>query len=462
MSCYITYNNKNYTEKDFKEYLKSVLAEKQTEPASTKSPGFVEASEIYNKLGNKTVSKNVKIVQTYQQAGVNYAIKNNAIFSLRVNGSEQHFGNPFSPVKAEIDKGLTAVSTTKEAVERYIAWVINSNQPRAEWIRKQLKSGGLKGKDIIYYKELGEPSHATALDYLINEYNWEKISVISNNTPYYEGDITPDVDTIFVFGSNPEGRHGAGAAKIARNKFGAIYGQGEGLQGNAYALPTKDLRIKENNGFKSISPSEITESIKKLYQTAISNPTKQFKVAYRNTTTTSLNGYTGLEMIEMFKQAGPIPYNIVFSKEWYDVISKETSSQVGQIPAPKQPTVFTPEMIRARVKSSFDANGYMDIKETSRGDKVILGAITKYIMATRGIVTNNQILEANKTFKLKEEVTIETIKEGVLRIKIKENLLEGDGDVGLFGGLDMSKLTSSGESMANNVLSNIEQAFKCK
>ena len=135
---------------------------------------------------------------------------------------------------------------------------------------------------------------------------------------------------------------------------------------------------------------------------------------------------------------------------------------VAPTPAPKQPTVFTPEMIRARVKSSFDANGYMDIKETSRGDKVILGAITRYIMATKGIVTNNQILEANKTFKLKDEVTIETVKEGVLRIKIKESLLEGDGDTGLFGGLDMSKLTSSGESMANDALSNVEQAFKCK
>ena len=151
-----------------------------------------------------------------------------------------------------------------------------------------------------------------------------------NNTPYYEGDIVPEPNTIFVFGSNPEGRHGAGAAKVARDKFGAIYGQGEGLQGNAYALPTKDLRVKENKGFKSISPSEITESIKRLYQTATSNPNKQFKVAYRNTTTTSLNGYTGLEMIEMFKQAGPIPSNIIFSKEWYDAMSKETSSQVGQ------------------------------------------------------------------------------------------------------------------------------------
>jgi len=43
-----------------------------------------------------------------------------------------------------------------------------------KWIRKQLESGKLKGKPILYYKELGEPSHATALDYLINKYDWNK------------------------------------------------------------------------------------------------------------------------------------------------------------------------------------------------------------------------------------------------------------------------------------------------
>ena len=135
---------------------------------------------------------------------------------------------------------------------------------------------------------------------------------------YYSGNIIPDANTIFVFGSNPEGRHGAGAAKIAREQFGAIYGQGEGLQGNAYALPTKDLRIKKNNGLKSISPEQIIENIKKLYETARQNPDKQFKVAYRNTDKASLNGYTGLEMIDMFLKAGSIPSNIYFSKEWID------------------------------------------------------------------------------------------------------------------------------------------------
>jgi hypothetical protein len=49
---------------------------------------------------------------------------------------------------------------------------------------------------------------------------------------------------IFVFGSNLAGRHGKGAAAVALRHYGAIYGQGEGLQGNAYALPTKDTRLK--------------------------------------------------------------------------------------------------------------------------------------------------------------------------------------------------------------------------
>ena len=43
---------------------------------------------------------------------------------------------------------------------------------------------------------------------------------------------------IFVFGSNLEGRHGGGAARIAYDKFGAIWGQGIGLQGESYGIPT--------------------------------------------------------------------------------------------------------------------------------------------------------------------------------------------------------------------------------
>ena len=47
---------------------------------------------------------------------------------------------------------------------------------------------------------------------------------------------------IFVFGSNREGRHGAGAALTALRAYGARYGQAEGLQGDSYAIITKELR----------------------------------------------------------------------------------------------------------------------------------------------------------------------------------------------------------------------------
>lgn len=56
--------------------------------------------------------------------------------------------------------------------------------------------------------------------------------------------ITPECITalaeneIFVFGSNLVGHHAGGAAIIARKKFGAINGQGVGLQGRSYAIPT--------------------------------------------------------------------------------------------------------------------------------------------------------------------------------------------------------------------------------
>lgn len=49
---------------------------------------------------------------------------------------------------------------------------------------------------------------------------------------------TLNTNEVFVFGSNLFGQHGGGAARTALNKFGAIQGQGVGLQGQSYAIPT--------------------------------------------------------------------------------------------------------------------------------------------------------------------------------------------------------------------------------
>jgi len=50
---------------------------------------------------------------------------------------------------------------------------------------------------------------------------------------------------IFVFGSNLAGRHGAGSALEAVKSHGARYGQGTGIQGRSYAIPTKDVRLRQ-------------------------------------------------------------------------------------------------------------------------------------------------------------------------------------------------------------------------
>ena len=60
----------------------------------------------------------------------------------------------------------------------------------------------------------------------------------------YNRKYTPEMirelaaNEIFVFGSNLAGYHGGGAARIARENFGAIWGQGVGMQGQCYAIPT--------------------------------------------------------------------------------------------------------------------------------------------------------------------------------------------------------------------------------
>lgn len=162
-------------------------------------------SEIYSKLGDKTRSNNVIIKSVFQNNGIEYAKSINGVFSLRVNNSDKHFGNPFSPVDTEIAKGLIPAKNTRDAVEKYIDWVLTSSEDRAKWIRDILKSGVLKNKPVVYYKELGEPSHATALDYLINEYNWQREEVIPETTekvPTESLEVKPEVKEIFE--SNPE------------------------------------------------------------------------------------------------------------------------------------------------------------------------------------------------------------------------------------------------------------------
>lgn len=133
-------------------------------------------------------------------------------------------------------------------------------------------------------------------------------------------------DEIFVYGSNPEGIHGAGGAKAAV-KFGAKFGQGRGISGQSYGLITKNLNAGftekntgityEKEGYRSVSIEQIKENIIELYEFAKENTDKKFLITFQyetwgnGTPKKSLNGYTSKEILDCFICIEP-PLNIVF------------------------------------------------------------------------------------------------------------------------------------------------------
>jgi hypothetical protein len=109
---------------------------------------------------------------------------------------------------------------------------------------------------------------------------------------------------IFVFGSNLAGRHGAGAAKFAVKNHGAVYGQGWGLQGNSFAIPTKDAKIK------TLPLFYIRIYVDEFKIFAEEHPELTFQLTPIGC---GLAGYTYEDIGPMFKNS---PSNIVIPKEF--------------------------------------------------------------------------------------------------------------------------------------------------
>ena len=105
----------------------------------------------------------------------------------------------------------------------------------------------------------------------------------------------PTNGEVFVFGSNLAGRHGAGAAKIAIVRYGAIYGIGTGIQGQSYGLPTKDEE------FNVRSLEEIQVSVEEFLQYASDTPGKVFFVSGIGC---GYAGYCATQIAPFFKDAG--------------------------------------------------------------------------------------------------------------------------------------------------------------
>lgn len=116
--------------------------------------------------------------------------------------------------------------------------------------------------------------------------------------------------TIFVFGSNRQGRHGKGAALTARQQYGAKYGQAEGLQGNSYAIITKELR----SDYAPVSLQEVAAGVTRFLIFAKLKPTWRFLLSPIGC---GLAGFTPAQIAPLFQNA---PTNVELPAEFSIVL----------------------------------------------------------------------------------------------------------------------------------------------
>lgn len=112
-------------------------------------------------------------------------------------------------------------------------------------------------------------------------------------------------DEIFVFGSNLAGQHKGGAARAANMKFGAEWGVGVGLTGQAYAIPTMQ------GGVETIKPY-----VDEFIEFAKAHSELKFLVTRIGC---GIAGFKDEQIAPLFQKALSV-YNIFLPKEFYDII----------------------------------------------------------------------------------------------------------------------------------------------
>lgn len=121
-------------------------------------------------------------------------------------------------------------------------------------------------------------------------------------------------DEVFVFGSNLAGHHGGGAARAALHKFGAVWGQGVGLQGQSYAIPTMQ------GGVETIKPY-----VDEFIGFAKARPELKFYVTRIGC---GIAGFKDEEIAPLFSEALGVD-NIFLPKPFADIIEPKFPFEIA-------------------------------------------------------------------------------------------------------------------------------------
>jgi len=116
---------------------------------------------------------------------------------------------------------------------------------------------------------------------------------------------------VFVFGSDIAGHHNGGDALVALRTRGAVYGQGAGPQGNAYAIPTRSGTGRPR------TREEISESVSDFLHFTRMRPWALFDVAQIGC---GLAGYSPEDIAPMFAAA---PHNVTLPHAFKQILAQE-------------------------------------------------------------------------------------------------------------------------------------------
>lgn len=114
---------------------------------------------------------------------------------------------------------------------------------------------------------------------------------------------------IFVFGSNMNGNHAGGAARLAVEKFGAIMGKAEGIQGRSYAIPTLDKDMQK------VTEEDLVVFLGNFGNYANEHPEKEFLLTAIGT---GIAGFDSNYMAYMVLRAN-LPGNVTLPKEFVKI-----------------------------------------------------------------------------------------------------------------------------------------------
>lgn len=157
------------------------------------------------------------------------------------------------------------------------------------------------------YSEVGPPVEEfiqNQKQHIMQTNNWEKRITPENIEKLDRGQV-------FVFGSNKAGFHAGGAAKKAARCFGAINGEGFGLMGDSFAIPTKDFELE------TMEIGEIREYVDVFIKAAYYHEEKTFLVTEIGC---GIAGYEPKDIAPLFKQTADIE-NIHLPKRFWEIIN---------------------------------------------------------------------------------------------------------------------------------------------